>query len=281
MPEYAYAVADVFTRTPLTGNPVAVFTNALGLTGERMQQIAQEMHLSETVFVLPAEKDGDVRIRIFTPVNELPFAGHPTLGTAIVLGETHPSDQLIMETMMGTVPFALERDASGHVEAARMSQPIPMSEPYELADELLKGLGLEGSLHGVEMYTNGPRHVFVGVGSVSELSALEPDQRVLARLPDMAANCFSGRGSAWRLRMFSPAYGVAEDAATGTAAGALAVHLRRHGLIEFNQWIEITQGVEIARPSVMHARVLGDAGEVTAVEVAGPAVIVAKGTLRI
>jgi PhzF family phenazine biosynthesis protein len=88
MGTYQYVVADVFTDIPLEGNPVAVFVDSAGIPPERMQQIAQEMHLSETVFVLSAENDGDVRVRIFTPVNELPFAGHPTLGTAIVLGFT-------------------------------------------------------------------------------------------------------------------------------------------------------------------------------------------------
>lgn len=282
MVSYDYRVADVFTDVPLEGNPVAVFTVAAGLSPGRMQQIAQEMHLSETVFVLPAEADGDVRVRIFTPVNELPFAGHPTLGTAIVLGESHPGEQIRMETAMGTVPFELDRAGDGRVTSARMWQPVPTWEPYDRAEELLAGLGLVAS-HGlpVEVYRNGPRHVFVGLDSVAALSKLEPDQRILARLPDMAANCFAGAGSQWRLRMFSPAYGVVEDAATGSAAGSLAVHLARHGLTPFGQRIEIRQGVEIGRPSTMWGRALGTPEKIESVEVSGSAVVVARGTLSL
>ncbi|MGW6569663.1 PhzF family phenazine biosynthesis protein [Streptomyces sp. NPDC054975] len=281
MGTYEYVVADVFTDVPLEGNPTAVFLDSSGLSAERMQRIAQEMHLSETVFVLPAEDDGDVRVRIFTPVNELPFAGHPTLGTAIVLGELNPAKELRMETAMGTVAFELERDDDGRAGAAGMWQPVPTWEPYDRAEELLAGLDLAatGSTLPVEVYRNGPRHVFVGLDGVAALSAVEPDQRILARLPDMAANCFAGSGTRWRLRMFSPAYGVVEDAATGSAAGALAVHLARHGLIAFGEWIEILQGVEIGRPSTMRARAMGTPERIDAVQVAGSAVVIARGTM--
>jgi trans-2,3-dihydro-3-hydroxyanthranilate isomerase len=281
MSTYEYVVADVFTDVPLEGNPTAVFLDSSGLSPERMQQIAQEMHLSETVFVLPAEDDGDVRVRIFTPVNELPFAGHPTLGTAVVLGELNSAKELRMETAMGTVAFELERDGDGRSGAAGMWQPVPTWEPYDRADELLAGLDLvaSGSILPVEVYRNGPRHVFVGLDSVAALSDVEPDQRILARLPDMAANCFAGSGTRWRLRMFSPAYGVVEDAATGSAAGSLAVHLARHGLIPFGEWIEIRQGVEIGRPSTMRARAMGTPERIESVQVAGSAVVVARGTL--
>lgn len=281
MDTYEYVVADVFTKVPLEGNPTAVFLDSSGLSAERMQQIAQEMHLSETVFVLPAEDDGDVRVRIFTPVNELPFAGHPTLGTAIVLGESHAPKELRMETAMGTVAFELERDDDGRAGAAGMWQPVPTWEPYDRADELLAALDLTatGSTLPVEVYHNGPRHVFVGLDGVAALSALEPDHKGLARLPDMAANCFAGSGTRWRLRMFSPAYGVVEDAATGSAAGSLAVHLARHGLIPFGEWISIRQGVEMGRPSTMHARAMGTPERIDSVCVAGSAVVIARGTL--
>jgi trans-2,3-dihydro-3-hydroxyanthranilate isomerase len=212
-------------------------------------------------------------------VNELPFAGHPTLGTAIVLGESTTADTIRMETAMGTVPFDLERSGDGRVGSARMWQPIPAWEPYDHADELLAGLGLASSTRPVEVYHNGPRHVFVGLDSVPALSALEPDQRILARLPDMAANCFAGSGSKWRLRMFSPAYGVVEDAATGSAAGSLAVHLARHGLTPFGERIEILQGVEIGRPSTMRARAVGTSERIESVQVGGHAVVIARGTL--
>lgn len=281
MGAHEYVVADVFTDIPLEGNPVAVFLDASGMPAEQMQRIAREMHLSETTFVLPAESGGDVRVRIFTPVNELPFAGHPTLGTAIVLGESTLADRIRLETAMGTVPFDFDRADGGRIVSARMRQPIPTWGPYDHAGELLAGLGLAVSTLPVEIYRNGPRHVFVGLDGVAALSRLEPDQRTLARLPDMAANCFAGSGSHWRLRMFSPAYGVVEDAATGSAAGPLAVHLARHGLISFGQQIEILQGIEIGRPSTMRAKAEGTSERIESVEVAGSAVVVARGTLQV
>ncbi|MEV6395092.1 PhzF family phenazine biosynthesis protein [Streptomyces sp. NPDC051907] len=275
-----YAIVDVFTETALEGNPVAVFLNASELSAEQMQRIAREMNLSETTFVLPPENGGDARVRIFTPVNELPFAGHPTLGTAIVLGGDADRERLRLETAMGTIPFELHR-ADGRVVAARMRQPVPTWGPYEQADELLAALGVAESVLPVEIYRNGPRHVYVGLGSVAALSRVRPDQRALAEHLDMAANCFAGSGTHWRMRMFSPAYGVAEDAATGSAAGPLAIHLARHGLVPFGARIEILQGVEMGRPSYMYAEVAGDEGEIGTVEVSGSAVVVARGSLYV
>jgi len=271
---YEYVIADVFTDEALKGNPVAVFLDATGLCADHMQRIAREMNLSETVFVLPPENGGDVRVRIFTPVNELPFAGHPTLGCAIVLADGR--DALTMETAMGAVPFAYDRSRPAAL-AASMRQPVPTWGPYAQTAELLTALGLTSSTLPVEVYRNGPRHVYVGLPDVPSLSALRPDQLALAEHLDMAANCFAGEGDTWRMRMFSPAYGVAEDAATGSAAGPLAVHLARHGLVPFGARIEIWQGVEMDRPSLMVATATGDGQQIESVEVAGSAVVVAKG----
>ena len=279
MTSYAYVVADAFTDTPLCGNPVAVFTDAEGLSARDMQRIARELNLSETTFVFPPHGDGDYHVRIFTPVNELPFAGHPTLGTAAVLGQTHGRPELVMETGMGPVPFLLDLDAEGVVTSVMMEQPIPTWSRYELEDTLLEGLGLRTSTLPVEVYRNGPRHVFVGLPSIADLSAVKPDLRVLAQLPDVAINCFAGAGKQWRLRMFSPAYGVSEDAATGSAAGPLALHLIRHGLLSFGQPIDIEQGVEMGRRSVMTATVSGTLDKLGPIRVSGSATIVAQGKL--
>jgi trans-2,3-dihydro-3-hydroxyanthranilate isomerase len=130
----------------------------------------------------------------------------------------------------------------------------------------------------VEIYHNGPRHVFVGLSSLQALAALDPDHRALAAFPDQATNCFAGAGDRWRNRMFSPAYGVVEDAATGSAAGPLAIHLVRHGLVTPGRPIEIEQGVEIGRSAVMHAAVTWTAGEVSTVEVGGSGALFAHGT---
>lgn len=241
-----YMVVDAFARKPLEGNPVAVFFDTADLTGERMQQMAREMNLSECTFVLPAEQGGDARIRIFTPVNELPFAGHPMLGTAVALGVTMKRNELRLETAMGVIPFELSDE--GGATAVRMQQPVPTWEPYEHSEELLSALGVEETVTPVVAYRNGPRHVFVGLESVEALSALHPDHRALSAFPDMAANCFAGAGTHWRTRMFSPAYGVVEDAATGSAAGPLAIHLARHGLASYGQELEILQGSRWAAP---------------------------------
>jgi len=279
MTSYGYVVADAFTDTPLCGNPVAVFTDAKGLSARDMQRIARELNLSETTFVFPPQGEGDYHVRIFTPVNELPFAGHPTLGTAAVLGQTYPKRELVMETGMGPVPFVLERDTQGAVASVMMEQPIPTWSSYELEELMLEGLGLRSSTLPVEIYRNGPRHVFVGLPSLADLSAVKPDLRILAQLPDVAINCFAGSASNWRMRMFSPAYGVAEDAATGSAAGPLALHLIRHGQADFGQLVEIEQGVEMGRRSVMQATVLGTLENLGPIRVSGSATIVAQGSL--
>ncbi|MEU4171609.1 PhzF family phenazine biosynthesis isomerase [Streptomyces sp. NPDC026665] len=276
---HRYLVVDAFASEPLLGNPVAVFFDSEDLTGATMQRIAKEMNLSEVTFVLPAEQGGDARIRIFTPVNELPFAGHPMLGTAFALGRTWDRDRLRLETAMGVIPCELgSRDGAAWV---RMEQPVPSSKPYDLASDLLAALGVESSTAPVEIYRNGPRHVFVGLSDVEALSALHPDHRALSRFPDMAANCFAAAEGGWRTRMFSPAYGVVEDAATGSAAGPLAIHLARHGFAEYGQEIKITQGVEMGRPSVMRATAEGVGESVHSVHVGGHAVLVAEGTINV
>jgi trans-2,3-dihydro-3-hydroxyanthranilate isomerase len=277
---HRYVVVDAFATEPLRGNPVAVFFDADDIPAERMQAIAREMNLSETTFVLTPQGDSDARIRIFTPVNELPFAGHPLLGTAIALGNDTGRSELRLETRMGVIPFDVDF-VDGHAVATRMRQPVPTWEPFEYADELVDALGAKASTLPVEIYRNGPRHVFVGLESVEALSAIDPDHRALARFPDMATNCFAGSGNHWRSRMFSPAYGVVEDAATGSAAGPLAVHLARHGLVEYGRRIEILQGLEIARPSLMLARAEGSGDRVTEVEVGGSGAVFAHGTAQV
>jgi trans-2,3-dihydro-3-hydroxyanthranilate isomerase len=275
---HRYVVVDVFTDTPLEGNPVAVFTDARDIPSERMQAIAREMNLSETVFVLPTETGADARIRIFTPSTELAFAGHPTLGTALVLGEPTRKDGIRLRTGAGVIPIEFQRK-DGRIVSGRMRQPIPSWAPYEHAEELLAALGVDSSLLPVEAYRNGPRHVYVALQTEQAVAALEPDLGALAKLPDLGASCVAGSGTRWKIRVFAPAYGVAEDPATGSAAGPLAVHLARHGRIAFGQEIELRQGAEIGRPSTLYARAHGQGDRIDTVEVAGSAVVVARGEL--
>jgi trans-2,3-dihydro-3-hydroxyanthranilate isomerase len=280
VPTLRYVVADVFTDRPLTGNQLAVFTDARQLEPATMQELALEVGFSESVFVLPAEGDGDVRIRIFTPRVELPFAGHPVLGTAFVLAQPLQRGVIRLETGNGLVPVELERDDSGTIVFGRMSQPVPTVAPYAEPERLLEALGVDRSLVPIEAYDNGARPTYVVLGSEGEVAALRPDLAVLDEL-EIMASCVAGSGSRWKMRMFAPYGGVPEDPATGSAAGPLACHLCRHGLLDWGTEIEITQGVEIDRPSKLYARAEGSDGTIERVEVGGSAVVVARGEYRI
>ena len=279
MPTLRYVVADVFTDVPLAGNQLAVFTDGREIDEETMQKLAREMNFSETVFVLPPEVGGHARIRIFTPGIELPFAGHPVLGSAFVLGMPLQLGEIRLETLAGVIPVTLEREGASIV-FGRMQQPIPNWKPFEQAEELQQLLGVRSQLP-VETYDLGPHHVFLELGSEAEVAALEPDFGALARLTDNGVNCYAGSGKHWKTRMFAPADGVAEDPATGSACGPLGVHLVRHGRIDFGEEVEVSQGAEIGRPSTHNVRVDGSPEKIDRVEVSGSAVIVARGEFRL
>ncbi len=281
MRTFRYVVADVFTDKPLTGNQLAVFTDARELADDEMQLLAREMKFSESVFVLPPENDGHVRIRIFTPTDEMLFAGHPTLGSAFVLAGPLQVEEILLETGAGTVPVALEREGD-RIVFGRMRQPIPTWKPWDDEASLLAALGVERSELPVEHYDNGMHHVYVALGSEEEVAALKPDLAALADGPALLGiNCFAGSGTHWKTRMFAPGGGVPEDPATGSAAGPLAVHLARHGRIGFGDEIEVSQGAEIGRPSTLYARADGSAEKLEPVEVGGSAVTVARGEFRL
>jgi trans-2,3-dihydro-3-hydroxyanthranilate isomerase len=281
MAAYRYVLADVFTDTPLEGNQLAVFTDARELDAETMQALARETKLSETVFVLPPEQGGHARIRIFTPAMELPFAGHPTLGAAFVLGAPMQLEVIRLETGSGIVPVRLEREGP-RIVFGRMDQPVPTWSPLEDTDELLAALGVAGSELPVELYDNGMLHVYVVLGSRDEVAAVRPNFGRLADIPGLIGiSTCAGEGRDWKTRMFAPAGGVDEDPATGSAAGPLAVHLARHGRIAFGDELRIEQGAEIRRPSVLYARVEGSAERIERIEVGGSAVTVARGEFRL
>jgi trans-2,3-dihydro-3-hydroxyanthranilate isomerase len=268
----------VFTDVPLAGNQLAVFTDGRGVDDETMQKLAREMNVSETVFVLPPEAGGHARIRIFTPATELPFAGHPVLGSAFVLGAPLQLGEIRLETGSGIVPVTLEREGA-RIIFGRMQQPIPNWELFAQAEELQELLGVRSQLP-VEVYDLGPHHVFLELGSKEEVAALEPDFSALGRLTPIGVNCFAGSGTSWKTRMFAPASGVAEDPATGSACGPLGIHLARHGRTEFGQEVEVSQGAEIGRPSTLYVQVDGSPEKIDRVEVGGSAVTVARGEFR-
>ncbi|HLY47830.1 MAG TPA: PhzF family phenazine biosynthesis protein [Solirubrobacteraceae bacterium] len=277
----SYTVVDVFTDTPLQGNALAVFTDANGMTDELMQRTARELNLSETAFVLSGPGGADAAVRIFTPADELPFAGHPVLGTAFVLATRAQSTNVTLATAAGPVPVAL-RWRDGAVTYGEMDQPIPTREDFPYAEALLEALGLERSELPIEAYRNGPVHVYVALRDEAAVAALRPDGAALADLgAGFGISCFAAQGDRVKTRMFAPALGVPEDPATGSAAGPLALHLARHGRIAFGQQIEIRQGEEVGRPSRLYAWVEGSGAGVDRVVVGGSAVIVAAGTYRV
>lgn len=279
MAGFRYVVCDVFTNVPLAGNQLAVFTDAREIPEPQLQRLAKEMNFSETVFVYPPEADGHVRIRIFTPLDEIPFAGHPTLGTAFVLAGPLQLLEIKIETGRGTVPVSVEREGA-RIVFGRMAQPLPSIVPFEHADELQTALGIRSELP-VELYDNGLPHVFVVASSPDQVAALVPDNQRLAAVGPFVLNCAAGNGLQWKTRVLGPALGIDEDSATGSAAGPLALHLARHGRIAFGDEIEIAQGAEIGRPSTLYARVDGTADAVERIEVGGCAMIVARGEFRL
>ena len=281
MRSFRYVIADVFTDTPLAGNQLAVFTDARDLDDAAMQALTLELGFSESVFVLPAREGGTVRIRIFTPANEIPFAGHPCLGSAFVLGAPLQLGVIELETGRGIVPVELERDSSGRIVFGRMTQPVPTVAAFGEDAALLAALGVADSDLPVEIYDNGVEHVYVTLASEEQVAALRPDAAALAEFGFVGANVLAGSGTRWKTRMFSPLDGVGEDAATGSAAGPLACHLARHGVVPWGEELEISQGAEIGRPSTLYATAWGSDGTIERVEVGGSAVTVARGEFKI
>ena len=278
MPTLRYVVVDVFTDRALAGNPLAVFTDAREIDAETMQALALEIGFSEITFLLPPESGGHARVRIFNPRHEMPFAGHPLLGTAWVLAGPLQRAVLELETGRGIVPIEVERDSSGALTLARMGQPVPSVLALAEADELLDVLGVPRSELPVEVYDNGATHIVVTLESEEAVASLNPDPAAIARFEVTGVNCVAGSGDRWKTRMF---WQFGEAPATGSAAGPIACHLCRHGLVQWGTEIEITQGVEIGRPSTLFARAEGGPAGIEQVEVGGSAVIVARGEFRI
>jgi trans-2,3-dihydro-3-hydroxyanthranilate isomerase len=278
--DFRYVVCDVFTSQPLTGNQLAVFTDARAIPDAMLPLLAKEMNFSETVFVYPPVTGGHARIRIFTPGRELPFAGHPVLGSAFVLAAPLQLETIVLETGIGPVPVALQREGP-KIVFGRMTQPIPKVEAVAEAPAILAALGVAKAALPVERYVNGPRHIMVNIDTPGQVAQLRPDFGALARATADGVSCFAGSGRRWKTRMFAPGHGINEDPATGSAAGPLACHLLRHGRIASGDEIEIAQGAEIGRPSTLFARVSGTPDTLERVEVGGSAVTVARGEFRL
>ena len=254
VPTLRYVVVDVFTDTPLTGNQLAVFTDARAIDSAVMQALANEVGFSESTFVLPAEQGGTARVRIFNPTRRCRSQVTPVLGTAWVLAAPLQRTVIELETGVGVVPVEIDRDESGSLVFGRMAQPIPAISAVEDPEALFAALGVRGRGSPVELYDNGATHIVVTLDSDAALAALSPDPSAIAGFGVTGVNCISGTGGRWKNRMFWPR---GEDAATGSAAGPIACHACRHGRAEWGEWIQISQGVEIGRPSTLFARADG------------------------
>jgi trans-2,3-dihydro-3-hydroxyanthranilate isomerase len=266
MPAYAFETVDVFTDRRFGGNPLAVFTDARGMSDAEMQALAAEMNLSETTFVLPPENPvHTARVRIFHRTAEMPFAGHPNVGTACVLAR-HGRDRdgvLLFEELAGLVEVKVERDADGAVTAATIAAPQPLSTGITLAPDAIAacvGLGVDDVL----VARHPPIQASVGVTFVlvelrdGALGRAVPDiaayRKLEAAHPELQGRLslfYVRDGGSIRARMFAPLAGTWEDPATGSASatlGALLLSLDGGEAARF----EVMQGVEMGRPSLLH-----------------------------
>ncbi len=284
MTSHPYELIDVFTDQPLAGNQLAVFLHGEDIEEHLLQPLARELNLSETVFLYPSRGNAHARMRIFTTWCELPFAGHPVLGTACVLARAMKQSPAVvdvsLETEKGVVAVKVELSADGPL-SGWMDQPIPgFKEWAGSRSALLKILDIPEPIAPIQLYDNGVPHLYVMLPRIDDVLAIQPDFPALRQVSVGARiNCFAGADSKYTSRMFAP-FDLAhpEDPATGSAAGPLAVHLLRHGIITSEQEITISQGEKVGRPSTLLASAIGKADTLQQVRVGGSSYPVSKGT---
>ena len=293
MKTYPFATYDVFTDTPFAGNPLAVVFEADGLSQARMQTIAREFNLSETVFIrAPANAAHTADVRIFTPAQELPFAGHPTIGAAIAIAEARQGGAadvlLVLEEKVGLVRCAVKVAAAGASFAEFDAPKLPEElGPGPSGADLAAALGLTASDIGFDHhlpthYSAGVPYVFAPVASLDALARAKP--RTLAAYNNTGifvyARAAAESDHAFRARMFAPELGIVEDPATGSAAAAFAgVAARFENLGDCWTTLPILQGVEMGRPSLIGLELELRARQLTAIRIAGKAVKVMSGEI--
>lgn len=305
MPTYRFVQTDVFTRTPLAGNALAVFPEAEGLTDEQMQALARETNLSETTFVLPSSR-ALRRVRIFTPAAEIPLAGHPVIGTWWVLTELGQVDastdgihRVTQETGRGVLPVDIRIEAGAPVRI-EMTQANPeFSATVADRSALAAVLGGDDDLIAAEplpqVVSTAMPQLMIPVAGLAALRALPSGgaggelARFLRRHGTDCAMCYTreteSEDATVHCRMFAPGLGVPEDPATGSAAGALGAYLVRHGIIALDGGearMVVEQGIEIGRPSRIYVAVRAECpDDITEVRVGGEAVTVIHGELTL
>ncbi|MGO4908425.1 PhzF family phenazine biosynthesis protein [Pseudorhodobacter sp. W20_MBD10_FR17] len=287
---------DVFTDTPFAGNPLAVVLGADDLSDAQMQTIAREFNLSETIFVMRPQNPGHTaRVRIFFPTAEIPFAGHPTIGCAILLAEGALGDdpmQIVLEEEAGLVPVVLTRQ-SGRVLAEFTAPVTPHAATSgTVSDELLPAaLGLVADEigfggHAPGLWQGGPRFLYVPVKDLSVLGRARPCEpawsHVMAAGGVDSAYLYTPNEGGYQARLFSPTAGIPEDPATGSASAILAAQLWAAGaLCTGESRFNLLQGVEMGRRSEIALTVVCDVQGVKSVRVAGTAVRISDGRIRI
>lgn len=290
-----YSVLDVFAEAPLEGNPVAVYRRAGGLSSELMQRIAREMNLSETTFILSdTPRDGGYDVRIFTPVVEVPFAGHPTLGTAYVIAheiEPAPPKKVVLNLKVGPIPVTFEAGDRGGMLWMRQNPPEFGREftAAELADVLSLSVEDIDSRYPIQVVSTGLPFILTPLRGLSAVKRarvrVDALERLVRECPAKSVFIFSRETyspeNAINARMFGPLKGVPEDPATGSANGCLAGYLLKHRCFETEKIdIRVEQGYECARRSLLHlrARRAGDSFEIN---VGGRVIPVARGELNL
>lgn len=301
---YPFVTVDVFTDTPFGGNPLAVITDAVGLSDEDMQRIAFEFNFSESTFVLPPEDPANTaRVRIFTPCEELPFAGHPNVGTAYVLARAGKvfgqpiGDLLRFEELAGVVPVEILKDSNGALEGARLTAPTALDlgqefDPGEIAACLsLAADDLTITNHRPRVASVGLPFIMAEAANQTVVARARADTAAFAQYFQkdeaegiqiyVASAADNGTVVSVHTRVFAPVQGIEEDPATGSANAALS------GLIASIQpgddtlHLEITQGVEMGRPSRLLGEVDKKDGEVTAIRIAGACREITRGELTV
>lgn len=300
---YRYLHYDVFTDHLFGGNQLAVFVDGRGLNTETMQAIAKEMNFSETTFIVPAEKSGtDVRMRIFTPAEELPMAGHPTVGSTFALARAGiieaGREQFVFGLNIGPTPVSMAWK-NNELSFVWMTQgtPIfgdPVHDPARAASALsLSPAAVAGTGLPVQVVSCGVPFLFVPLTTRSAVDSAAANAGVLSELlhdttlQPHGVFLFSAERSADRAtvysRMFAPELGVAEDPATGGASGPLGCYLVRHKIVppEKAGSILSLQGVKMGRPSHIHIAIGADGGEISSVRVGGESVLAGEGIVYI
>lgn len=282
-----FLIYDVFSDAAFGGNQLAVHPDASDIPEEQLQKIAREFNFSETTFVYPPENAAHTaRVRIFTPATELPFAGHPTIGTAVALSDLGQGSDLVLELGVGPIPVSVEGTS------ARFTTYVPLTRlATPPAEDMAACLSLAPDqvwteVHAPEIAGVGLNFCLVELASTDALSAASPNVDAIrkveaAHMQDGTLGIFaySRDGDTLNARMFEPTGGIPEDAATGSASAAVTAFLA--AVEERSLSLEITQGVDMGRPSKILTDAIFDHGQVAETSVAGQAVKFAEGRLTL